>query len=395
MFSRRVQKAAEPLTRHRWAPARATRKPFRTTPAAAQRAYSTSSGSSSRLSPVFSALLVVGIGCTGYGLWELYGTLTMWPSEVRQDLRDALKAKEKNDLGLSAQYFHRAWTTVRNLPLDTLGEEPYLKLSGVAVALADVFEQDGQLEQAYNLYQEVLKIMQDATSLTGNERLRAVAIAGKIGEHAETLNKPQAEEEKYLQWAVEEVLRLVKEANAGEIDPDVDQLVLAELDLPPWASSTDVGAPLEALAGFYRRIGKIDFALPLYLQAIFILIPPPPQESPPEDQCRGAQLMGNISELILHRPGKLTPERLNQAESWAKQALGTLQKTRKLHEPIPICEVAYAAALFNVGFMREIAGDKSMASRFYTKGLEHSRAIGMQEGVTAAEESLKRLATAA
>ncbi len=198
----------------------------------------------------------------------------MWPSEVRQDLRDALKAKEKNDLGLSAQYFHRyalffccvwhmftdyrAWTTVRNLPLDTLGEEPYLKLSGVAVALADVFEQDGQLEQAYNLYQEVLKIMQDATSLTGNERLRAVAIAGKIGEHAETLKKPQAEEEKYLQWAVEEVLRLVKEANAGEIDPDVDQLVLAELDLPPWASSTDVGAPLEALAGFYRRIGKIE-----------------------------------------------------------------------------------------------------------------------------------------
>ncbi|KAF9003197.1 hypothetical protein BDZ89DRAFT_1240601 [Hymenopellis radicata] len=201
--------------------------------------------------------------------------------------------------------------------------KPYLKLSGVGIALADVFELDGELEQAYNLYQEVFKMMQDATGLTGNERLCVVAIADKIGEHAETLNKPQAEEEKHLQ-AVEEVLRLVEEANDGEIDPDVDNLVLADLDLPPWASLLDVGAPLEALAGFHRRIGHI------------ILIPPPPKESPPKDQCRGAQLMGNISELILHRPGKLTPERLNQAESWAKQALATLQKTRKLHEPIPV-----------------------------------------------------------
>ncbi|KAF9019543.1 hypothetical protein BDZ89DRAFT_1164619 [Hymenopellis radicata] len=65
--------------------------------------------------------------------------------------------------------------------------------------------------------------------------------------------------------AGEEVLRLVKEANDGEIDPDVDNLILAELDLPPWASSTDVGAPLEALARFYRRIGKMNYALPFYL----------------------------------------------------------------------------------------------------------------------------------
>lgn len=64
--------------------------------------------------------------------------------------------------------------------------------------------------------------------------------------------------------------------------------------------------------------------------------------------------MGNLSELILRRPGNPTPERLHQAEAWAKQALVVVQKTRKQHEPTAMCEFAYAAALFNVGMMREV-----------------------------------------
>lgn len=39
--------------------------------------------------------------------YEVYGTLTMWPQEVRGDLREALKAKEKPDLTTSAAYLQR------------------------------------------------------------------------------------------------------------------------------------------------------------------------------------------------------------------------------------------------------------------------------------------------
>lgn len=38
-----------------------------------------------------------------------------------------------------------------------------------------------------------------------------------------------------------------------------------------------------------------------------------------------------------------------------------------------------------------MSGDKEMAIKFYNKGLAHSKAIGMEEGVQVAEESLKRV----
>ncbi|KAK0494479.1 hypothetical protein EDD18DRAFT_1038976, partial [Armillaria luteobubalina] len=349
----------------------------------------------SRLSPFFTGLLFVGVGLTAYGLYDLYATLTMWPEELRQDLRDAVKAKHKGDLDTSVRYFYRALETTRQLPLELLKDQPWLKISGIAVALSEALESQNEKQKAYEVYADCLTRMQEViTTFSGPERLRAVAIAGKLGEVAEELQKPADEEEKWLSWGVEEVLRLVKDASAGIIDPREDitsdnQVTLVELELPPWVDKTDVGAPLEVLAAFYARIGKVEFAMPLYLQAISILIPPPPQTSSPDDQCRGAQMMGNLSELIIR--GKPTPEKLQQAESWAKQSLAILQRTRRQYEPIPICEYAYAAALFNIGMLREMSGDKSMAREFYRRGLDHSKVIGMPEGVNAAETALRRV----
>ena len=157
----------------------------------------------------------------------------------------------------------RAWSAAKLLPVEVYKDEPYLKLTGIACALGDALEKNNQRDQAYEVYEEALQIIKDAKNLTGEERLRAVAISSKIGELAEELKKPQEQEEKALAWAVEEVVRLVKEANAGEIDPQAEsssdtQTSLAELELPPWVSKTDVGAPLESLAIFYKRIGKLE-----------------------------------------------------------------------------------------------------------------------------------------
>ncbi|KAG7090179.1 hypothetical protein E1B28_011786 [Marasmius oreades] len=343
-----------------------------------------------RFGPWFIGFLAVGFGMTAYGGYILYETLTIWPPEVRADLRDALTAKMKGDLHLSERYFHRAWKTIQTLPISSLGTQPYLKLTGVAVSLADVLEVANKPERAYDVCAEALGILQREDvmgTLKGPERLRGVALASKLGELAEQLGKPREEEEKWKVWAVEEILRVVK-AEATEEKKTLD---LPMMPLPKWITKADVGAPLQQLGAFYARTGKLEYAMPLYLQAISLLIPPAPKQSSPEDRCRGAQLMGDLSELLMR--GKPTPERIHQAEAWATQALAVLQKTRgELNrKEIRICEAAYAAALFNVAAFKEMANDTQTARKLYKEGLEQSRAISMQEGIVEASEALMRL----
>ena len=81
---------------------------------------------------------------------------------------------------------------------------------------------------------------------------------------AETYQLPVAEEERWLTYAVEELLRLIRDETArgrivveGEERRD-ETMMLAELEMPPWVTKTDVGAPLEALGRFYAREGNVE-----------------------------------------------------------------------------------------------------------------------------------------
>ncbi|KAJ3560148.1 hypothetical protein NP233_g11025 [Leucocoprinus birnbaumii] len=330
---------------------------------AGRRAYSTEGGQNGGYwSPLFTALLVFGVAVTGYGLYDLYGTLTMWPTEVRGDLREALKAKYKTDLATSAAYFQRAWETCKSLPIDQFKSQPYLKTSGIAICLGEVLEGDDKKSEAYDIYVDSLKQLQDAgiPTMSGPEKMRAVALAYKLGELGESLEKPKEDTEKWLTFAVETVLKHVLEVSpsttsAGTPQEEGDNLVIiSELGLPDWVSTVDIAAPFEALGTFYSRAGKLDFAMPLMLQACSILIPPAPQESTPEDKCRGAQLMTSISEMIIRN--NLSRESVQQAEQWAMKGLEVVVATRKAtKEPIPICEVAYAVQLFNMASIRAVS----------------------------------------
>jgi hypothetical protein len=116
---------------------------------------------------------------------------------------------------------------------------------------------------------------------TPRERMRAVALAAKLGAMAEDYALPAVQEEAHLVFAVEEMLRVVKdlpstsptasplEALARLVSPRVEEgvkdakvdegsVVLVELELPGWVSTTDVGAPLEALGAFYARVGRVE-----------------------------------------------------------------------------------------------------------------------------------------
>ncbi|KAJ4467742.1 hypothetical protein C8J55DRAFT_438603 [Lentinula edodes] len=350
------------------------------------------------VTPWFVTIMVGGVALSGYGGFILYQTLTMWPPEVRGDLRDAVRAKHKGDLGKSEQHFHRAWNTIRILPIELLGSQPYLKLTGMALAFADVLELSNKPQRAYEVYVYALELLQQddvKARLTGPERLRAVAISSKLGELAKDLKKHKSEEEKWLVWSVEELLRIVKSPSKDDAGENVDythqgSFNLPLLALPSWISKTDIGAPLEALGSFYAEAGRLDFAMPLYLQAISLLIPPAPKKSTLEDRCRGAQLMGNLSEMIMRRPP--SSDTLVQAEAWASQALAVTKKARaESSKPIDQCEEVYAAALFNLATFRNMAGDRSVARSLYRDGLEQARSIGLSEGVVEASRALHRL----
>ncbi|KAI9065263.1 hypothetical protein FKP32DRAFT_1590751 [Trametes sanguinea] len=359
--------------------------------------------SNPRVSTLFSVLMAVGVASTAYGVYQFYTTFTMWPPEVRGDLRAGIKAKHQGDHDLSARYLQRAWDTAQTLPLAAFKSEPHLKLSGIAIVLAEELEASNRPQEAYDMYSKILAQLRAAKGLSARERMRAVAIAHKLGEMAEIYQQGPEDEDQWLTFAVEEAIRVMQEEGLGPkqvkstAEPEgEDGAMLAELTLPWWVRRVDVAAPMEALGRFYAREGKDDFAATLYLQAIGMLMLPLPNqaEASVEDRCRGAQIMNNLSDLLVHKP---TPTNLKFAENWARQAKDTIEVTRTLPgakkdpESMALCEQTLAAVLFNLGALLEMGGKYDAAKQSFQDSLEQAQRIGMRAGAMEARAALRRL----
>lgn len=169
---------------------------------------------------------------------------------------------------------HSAYQTALALPLSVLGSDPYLKLSGIGAVLAEVAPE--------RRAKEVLRSVWDrggasgsassdspgngssdwaAYTLTNEECLRRVAVACKLAELC--ANEDREEEERWLVWAVEEVLLLAgvqtkNGSSAGSTAHFDSSVVLAELELPSWMRRVDLGAPLAALGSVYAHKGNIE-----------------------------------------------------------------------------------------------------------------------------------------
>ena len=127
------------------------------------------------------------------------------------------------------------------------------------------------MERAFEVYEEALEMLPEKwEDLNEKEKLRAIGIAYKLGEMASKMKGKEKEEEGYLAWAVE---ALLKDNNTGEnreglIGPgrkehnkdDNDNRAMKQLKLPDWANKVDVAAPFEALASFYARTGRLEYA---------------------------------------------------------------------------------------------------------------------------------------
>ncbi|KAI6029596.1 hypothetical protein BKA83DRAFT_4220856 [Pisolithus microcarpus] len=327
-------------------------------------------GGNFRVSTVFTALLVFGAGATALGLYQFYKSFTLWPKELRDDLRAGIKARNHGDLNLSERYLTRAYQTALSMPPSILSPFP----------------------------RKAREVLEDVWNRGGDpERIRRVAVAYKLAE----LSHERDEDEKWLVWAVEEVLKL---AGAGMQKRPVDtgdstdaqsqsaQVILAELKLPPWMSKDDLGAPLAALGNVYARKGELEYAMPLYLQAISLLLPPGMQNVSIQDRCEAAQLMNNLSELIMRRPP--TPEIRHQAEAWARKALDVIEVTGKM--PLPrsgwfsyfedtsarsTCDQVLGVVLFNIGMLREMDSDKKAARALFEKSAQQCGRVGMDEAL--------------
>jgi len=374
-------------------------------------------GSGSRVSTIFTGLIVLGISVTTYGLYEFYSTFTTWPKDLRGDLRSAVKADMQGDHKISEAYFRRVLDKAQKLPPQELGSEHHLKISGIAIALAAVLEKQNNLHGAYETYASAFADIlrpppppAQAPVLSGPERMRAVGISMKLGELAARFGQ-QEEEERYLVFGVEEVLRMAKE-QSGSARADGDGAVGSgelkqDLVLPSWVSHTDAGSVLERLAEFYSRTGRPDYAVPLYLQALSILLPPSKSQSRTPtitDRCRGALLMNNLAEIFAKSSSSRKAD-IDQATAWAKKGVAVAQKARSEitrdttgkskpksseDDPASICESVLAVLVYNLGMLSEKKDDVKGAQAFFKQALHQSAAAGFEEGKIEAEKGIAR-----
>ncbi|QRV75872.1 TPR-2 domain protein [Ceratobasidium sp. AG-Ba] len=354
------------------------------------RPYSTfQEESGSRVSTIFTGLILIGIGVTSYGLYEFYSTFTTWPKELRGDLRSAVKAEYQGELKISEAYFRRAWEKAQGLPPEKLGGEHHLKVSGIGIALAAVLEKQKNLHGAYEIYARAFADIiraplppAPAPILSGPERMRAVGLSMKLAELASRFGQKE-DEERYLVFGVEEVLRMVKEESESAPTPSSQiselQEPKQELSLPTW-----------------------DDKIPLYLQAISILLPPSKSTSRAPsitDRCRGAMLMNNLAEIFA-TPTSSKKANLEQATAWAKKGLAVAQKARSEikpnadkkapDDPTSICESVLAVLVYNLGMLSEKKDDIKGAQAFFKQALQQSANAGFEEGRVEAEKALAR-----
>ncbi|KAJ7269850.1 hypothetical protein C8J57DRAFT_1323717 [Mycena rebaudengoi] len=360
------------------------------------RTFSTNSESTSTRRPFWIAGICLASGALAYACYDAYTTWrNLYPLEVRLDLKRGITAKRAGDPENSVYYKRKAWNTAATLPIEVFQPEPYLKITGIAVDLAGELEAEGKMDEAFGLYRDALDLIStNAEFLSERERLRAVSIAVKMGQLASSSGISVDQEEQLFVRALEELLKLLMDLQPNTTTTPSGRsyhaLDFTKLHLPRWMSKSDVGVPLQELGDFYGRTGKLEYAIPLYLQGISLLASDSAGKPSAEDMCRGAQLMNNIAELVIR--GDPTDERLAYSEDWARNALSILQTARKLaKEPISTCEHTLSAALYNAGILRELAGDQKQAAILFTSALEQSQTSGIEEGVQAAREAIARV----
>ncbi|ORY25844.1 hypothetical protein BCR39DRAFT_542990 [Naematelia encephala] len=150
---------------------------------------------------IVSAIVVVSLFATIYGVLEYYNTLSDWPEPIRSSLRSALKASARNDPARADHYYRQAIQAALTLPCSTLEPDPLRKLSGIFISHAGMLEKDGQLPKAFEQLRTALELFgphaldKDASArisgdwagniqISDGDHIRAIGLAQKLGDLA-------------------------------------------------------------------------------------------------------------------------------------------------------------------------------------------------------------------
>lgn len=223
------------------------------------------------------------------------------------------------------------------------------------------------------------------------------------------------------------MLRLATKGTAKDVskskkaESDEDAILVGELGLPKWVTKTDLGGTLETLGNLYARKGNVEYAMPLYLQTISLLLPPPQvrqQEPSTGDKCHAATIvriyqcmvqetvthtlrlqMNNLSSLIASAP-KAPSQNISQtaqAVAWANKsaeiasmAMSGATGAVSLQEAEQ-CKPTLTVAYYNLGMLKLLEGDKKAAKDFLDKAKGKAEEWGFKDAQHRATEVLASL----
>ncbi|KAM0787569.1 hypothetical protein ACM66B_003639 [Microbotryomycetes sp. NB124-2] len=385
-----------------------------------------------KIGHVFAVLALVGAGATAFGLYDFYQSFKQYPSQVRQHLRQALRAVNDGAFERAHTSFKQAYdATIALASENKLGgtrEQAVLRTSGIGIKWAAMWEQAGQLGRAIQAYeqtlQDVLKLSSGAQEPSRIETMRAVAIAMKLGDCLVAVGGKdalKAAEERYT-FCVDEMMRINLSPNQRErVKQEMETGQAApsssvendrrdeDLGLPEWSNKVELVAGMERLAELYARQGNIEYARPLFQNAIAQLLPPPvkgarPAPPPPVAQrCHAATLMNNLASALVTEPSP-SASAIDESARWARQSLTTANQCRKEAEKsrsgkmVPFqqwedaeCALSAIVSSFNMGKLAEMSGDKTSAKSWFSKSLALANKVGSRDGAEQSKEALRRL----
>lgn len=306
---------------------------------------------------------------------------------------------------------------------------PLLKISGISIALGSLLEEQGRLPEAFQVYADSLQRVKEKGTLP-EERMRAVALAQRCGDLAgikevkEALTSATARmedstslAEDHLRWSVEELLRLAvsdHDRSSALSNPD-SALILADLDLPPWISGATLGASLEALGQLYASQGRSEYAIPLYVQAINLLMPANKasrsREPTVSERCRTGILMNNIAQLLTD--ADKSSAKVDEANLWALKGLDIVafalrgagwdgkpgqgftsvkgSDDARAGEVKQQCWAAEVALLSNLGELARLKKDQCKARDVFQRAYTKADTYGMREARSRAAQALSEL----
>ncbi|CAG8497777.1 7298_t:CDS:2 [Diversispora eburnea] len=302
-------------------------------------------------------LIITTSAFISLGVYQYYtSSIYKYPEEIRKNLQKGLFYQNyRNDPNRAVNFYQTALTQAFNhKELDNTSPE----VTGIMIQLGGLYEELDRTRDAIDVFTMAYDVIVTPNNtsnntnnipvklvkLEGENKIRSIALAQKLGDLHKSL-KQYDQAEKYYVWSVEQLLQSQAEIiqsnfHKSDIPWEIFSRRNDVVTLPSWMTLTDLGASLEALASFYSSQHKYSYALPLYLRALSLI-------NPPESSCHSAVLMNNISEVFSGMGN------LEEAQGWAERGLKLAENFRPKKKTTKECEESQGVLLFNLGMISE------------------------------------------